>query len=103
RSLRSARRSGSRKARPTTSTTAPDSKRARRRRRGYPSPVSAPRILSVGTKTPATRYTQEELLDRYGSTEPMIRSLFLQSHISTRYLTLPPLGDDGNPRSETQG
>jgi polyketide synthase Type III len=33
----------------------------------------------------------------------MLRALFLQSHIATRHLTLPPLGDDGRPRSETQG
>ena len=65
--------------------------------------MESARILAVGTKTPASRYTQEELLDRYGSTEPMIRALFLQSHIATRHLTLPPLGDDGKPRAETQG
>ena len=33
----------------------------------------------------------------------MIRSLFLQSHIAIAVLTLPPLGDDGKPRAETQG
>jgi 3,5-dihydroxyphenylacetyl-CoA synthase len=62
-----------------------------------------PRLLAVGTKTPAPRYTQEDLLRLYGAESSFLRSLFLQSHIATRHLVLPPLGADGRPARETQG
>ncbi|MER5527212.1 3,5-dihydroxyphenylacetyl-CoA synthase DpgA [Streptomyces sp. NPDC002677] len=62
-----------------------------------------PRIVGVGTSVPATTYTQRELLDLFAITEPRIRSVFLNSAIERRGLTLPPPGPDGTPRAESQG
>ncbi|MFK0115163.1 3,5-dihydroxyphenylacetyl-CoA synthase DpgA [Streptomyces sp. NPDC090994] len=64
---------------------------------------SLPRIVSVGTAVPSASYTQEELLSVFGITDPRIRSVFLNSAIERRHLTLPPRGPDGTPRTETQG
>ncbi|MGA4846162.1 3,5-dihydroxyphenylacetyl-CoA synthase DpgA [Streptomyces sp. G5(2025)] len=63
-----------------------------------------PRILDVATATPPLSYTQSEVLDLYGITDPRIRSLFTNSAIRTRHLTLPPLDPEtGRPRAESQG
>ncbi|MFG1798291.1 3,5-dihydroxyphenylacetyl-CoA synthase DpgA [Nocardia sp. NPDC049149] len=48
------------------------------------------RILGVGTAVPSTSYSQEELLDSFGITDPRVRSLFLNGAIERRNLTLPP-------------
>lgn len=37
-----------------------------------------------------TSYTQQEMLDEFGITDPRIRSVFLNSAIERRGLTLPP-------------
>jgi 3,5-dihydroxyphenylacetyl-CoA synthase len=62
-----------------------------------------PRITGVGTACPATTYTQREVLDVFRITDPRVRSVFLNSAIERRALTLPPLGEDGVPLPETQG
>ncbi len=62
-----------------------------------------PRIAGVGTATPATSYTQQEMLDIFRITDPRVRSVFLNSAIERRALTLPPFGEDGTPVTETQG
>lgn len=62
-----------------------------------------PRILGVGTAVPDNSYTQEELLEEFRITDPKIRSVFLNSAIERRYLTLPPEGPEGVRRPETQG
>ncbi|GGZ41669.1 3,5-dihydroxyphenylacetyl-CoA synthase DpgA [Streptomyces poonensis] len=64
---------------------------------------SLARIASVGTAVPPASYTQEELLSIFGVTDPRVRSVFLNSAIERRHLTLPPRGTDGTPRTETQG
>ncbi|MFF7073955.1 3,5-dihydroxyphenylacetyl-CoA synthase DpgA [Streptomyces pseudovenezuelae] len=64
---------------------------------------SLARIMSVGTAVPPASYTQEELLSVFGVTDPRIRSVFLNSAIERRHLTLPPCDADGIPRTETQG
>lgn len=63
----------------------------------------APRIVGVGTAVTPTSYTQRELLDILQITDPKIRSLFLNSAIGRRHLTLPPVGDTGARTPEPQG
>ncbi|MFI6084298.1 3,5-dihydroxyphenylacetyl-CoA synthase DpgA [Streptomyces sp. NPDC051217] len=62
-----------------------------------------PRITGVATASPETSYTQQEILDTFGVTDPRVRSLFLNSAIERRGLTLPPAAGDGPPAAETQG
>ncbi|MCQ4083505.1 type III polyketide synthase [Streptomyces sp. RB6PN25] len=59
--------------------------------------------MGVGTAWPDTSYTQQEMLDTFGITDPRVRSVFLNSAIERRGLTLPPLAADGSPVVETQG
>jgi polyketide synthase Type III len=47
-------------------------------------------------------YSQQDLLDFYGITDPRVRSVFLNSAIQRRYLSLPPRGGDGVPAAEGQ-
>ncbi|MFB9393169.1 3,5-dihydroxyphenylacetyl-CoA synthase DpgA [Streptomyces coeruleoprunus] len=61
------------------------------------------RITGVGTAVTAHSYTQREVLDIFRITDPKIRSVFLNSAIERRFLTLPPLGADGERRPESQG
>jgi alkylresorcinol/alkylpyrone synthase/polyketide synthase Type III len=60
------------------------------------------RIVSVASATPATRYTQEEILRRFSIQDRRIRSVFLNGGISSRHLALPMDADDGPPRLESQ-
>ncbi|MGW2086508.1 3,5-dihydroxyphenylacetyl-CoA synthase DpgA [Streptomyces sp. NPDC001880] len=64
---------------------------------------SGPTILGVGTATPDSSYSQEDLLEMYEIQDKRIRSVFLNSAIDRRFLNVPPYGDDGRPRMETQG
>jgi alkylresorcinol/alkylpyrone synthase/polyketide synthase Type III len=57
----------------------------------------------VGTATTATSYTQQEVLDVFDITDPRIRSVFANSAIERRHLTLPPTDADGIRGSEPQG
>jgi len=71
-----------------------------------PEPVRAQvraSMIGVGTAVPATSFTQSEVLDTFGITDPKIRSLFTNSAISRRHLVLPPTDDDGNHVIEAQG
>jgi 3,5-dihydroxyphenylacetyl-CoA synthase len=52
-----------------------------------------PRLVSIGTANPGRRYTQEEVLEKFGVTDKKIKRLFQNSHIRTRYLTLPDSDD----------
>ncbi|ATL31291.1 3,5-dihydroxyphenylacetyl-CoA synthase DpgA [Streptomyces formicae] len=62
------------------------------------------RILDVATATPPHSYSQTDVLDLYGITDPRIRSLFTNSAIERRNLTIPPADPaTGGPRVETQG
>ncbi|MFQ5801352.1 MAG: type III polyketide synthase [Candidatus Methylomirabilales bacterium] len=47
---------------------------------------TTPRILAVGTATPGERFTQAELLQRVGYTDPLRQGFFLNSGIKHRYL-----------------
>lgn len=62
-----------------------------------------PRITGVGTAVAGEPYSQRELLDILGITDPKVVSVFMNSAIRRRYLTLPPMGDDGARLLETQG
>ncbi|MEV6602291.1 3,5-dihydroxyphenylacetyl-CoA synthase DpgA [Actinoplanes sp. NPDC051346] len=61
------------------------------------------RILSVGTAVPANSYSQEDLLQIFGITDPKVRSVFLNSAIDRRFLTLPEPNADGFPAAEDTG
>ncbi|MBE1530641.1 3,5-dihydroxyphenylacetyl-CoA synthase DpgA [Actinomadura algeriensis] len=61
------------------------------------------RIVGVGTAVTGPRISQPELLDVLGVEDPRVRSVFLNSAIERRNLTLPPVDEDGNRRPEPQG
>ncbi len=61
------------------------------------------RISGVGTATPLDSYTQNEILERFGISDPRVRSVFHNSAIQRRNLVLPPAASGGGPMSETQG
>jgi predicted naringenin-chalcone synthase len=60
------------------------------------------RIAGVGTATPPTSYSQTELLDRFNIKDRRFRSLFLNTFINRRHLTLPGPDNNGSHRTETQ-
>lgn len=60
-------------------------------------------IRSVGTSVSPKRYTQQEVLDAFQIQDSRIRSLFLNSWIKHRHLTLPSFSSDGTRHIETQG
>jgi alkylresorcinol/alkylpyrone synthase/polyketide synthase Type III len=66
-------------------------------------PPAPPLLLGIGSAASRDVYTQAEVLDYFGVTDPRIRSLFLNSAIERRHLTLPGLDPDGTPHAESQG
>lgn len=67
------------------------------------SAVSASRIAGIGTAVAGESYTQQELLDIFRITDPKVCSVFLNSAIRRRYLSLPPQAGDGTRAIEAQG
>ena len=65
--------------------------------------MSASRIAAVGTAVAGESYSQREVLDIFRITDPKVRSVFLNSAIERRYLSLPPQADDGTRIIEAQG
>ncbi|MEU3037801.1 3,5-dihydroxyphenylacetyl-CoA synthase DpgA [Streptomyces griseoaurantiacus] len=65
-------------------------------------PTSA-RLVGVGTAVPPVSYSQPELLELFGVSDPVIRSVFLNSAIERRGLTLPTPLPGGPGDAETQG
>ncbi|WP_240660331.1 3,5-dihydroxyphenylacetyl-CoA synthase DpgA [Streptomyces sp. WAC 01529] len=63
----------------------------------------APRITGVGTAVSPTSYSQREVLDAFGITDPKVRSVFLNSAIERRNLTLPAEDAHGVRAPESQG
>ncbi|HEX3957863.1 MAG TPA: 3,5-dihydroxyphenylacetyl-CoA synthase DpgA [Trebonia sp.] len=59
-------------------------------------------IVGVGTAVSGESYSQKDLLEIFRITDPRVRSVFLNSAIERRYLSLPPAGDDGVRSNETQ-
>lgn len=72
-------------------------------RPGARQPASRARIAGVGTAVSGDSYSQAELLDLFGITDPKVRSIFQASAIARRHLRLPPAGADGKRVTETQG
>ncbi len=62
-----------------------------------------PQIMAVGTAVPDTAYAQRDLVDVLGIADPKIRSIYLNSAIDRRFLTLPEVGPDGARVLETTG
>jgi alkylresorcinol/alkylpyrone synthase/polyketide synthase Type III len=62
-----------------------------------------PRLAGVGTATTPVSYTQREVLDAFRITDPKVGSVFLNSAIERRHLTLPAPGADGERHPEPQG
>jgi polyketide synthase Type III len=60
-------------------------------------------IASVGTATPTESYSQAELLEIFDVKDRRVRSVFLNSAINRRCLTLAPAHENGSRRNETQG
>jgi polyketide synthase Type III len=70
---------------------------ASRHKAAFRRPTVGTRIASVGTATPPTRYTQEQVLELFGEKNPKIRRLYCNSHIKTRFLYLPEPVDGTMP------
>jgi polyketide synthase Type III len=64
--------------------------------------VATPWITGVGTAVSGESYSQQELLETFHITDSRVRSVFLNSAIQRRYLSLPPLRD-GLRSPESQG
>ncbi|MEV3872968.1 3,5-dihydroxyphenylacetyl-CoA synthase DpgA [Streptomyces sp. NPDC049906] len=62
-----------------------------------------PRIVGVGTATAGTVYSQPDVLDAFGITDPKVRSVFLNSAIERRHLTVPEPDEHGVRVPEPQG
>ncbi|TMR07234.1 type III polyketide synthase [Actinomadura soli] len=67
-----------------------------------PLPVIS-RIVGVGTAVAGTPISQRELLDAMDVADPRVRSVFLNSAIERRHLTLPPADEHGRRAPEPQG
>ncbi|MFE4335514.1 3,5-dihydroxyphenylacetyl-CoA synthase DpgA [Streptomyces sp. NPDC056831] len=68
-----------------------------------PKATAAARIVGVGTANTEHSYSQRELLDHFTIEDPKVRSVFLNSAIERRHLSLPELDADGAPVEESQG
>jgi len=55
-----------------------------------------PRLVSIGTANPSTRYTQQQELDLFRCDDHGLIRFFQTSHIRTRHLVLPTPDADGN-------
>ena len=66
-------------------------------------PTEITRVAGVGTAVSATSYSQPELLEILEIADPKVRSVFLNSAIDRRFLTLPPEGPGGGTRIGTAG
>ncbi|WP_022973003.1 3,5-dihydroxyphenylacetyl-CoA synthase DpgA [Xanthomonas maliensis] len=65
-------------------------------------PAVAPRIRGVGTATPGSRYSQPDVLERFGIEDQRRRLVFLRNGIDARNLVLPPRDDGGTAPRESQ-
>ena len=61
----------------------------------------SPRIISVGTANPSTKYTQQQVLEMFKCTDPNIARFFESSHIQSRHLVLPNPDSDGSMPDES--
>ncbi|MPY39598.1 type III polyketide synthase [Streptomyces phyllanthi] len=68
-----------------------------------PAATGTAKIAGIGTAVAGEAYSQEEVLEAFGIDDTKVRSVFLNSAIQRRYLTLPAPGDDRARVQETQG
>lgn len=61
-----------------------------------------PLVASVGIGLSENKYTQEEVLNKFAICNSKVRSIFLNSGIKSRYLTLPPSDQTGKIKHELQ-
>src|SRR2546430_11540475 len=61
------------------------------------------RLPGVGTATSPVSYSQTELLDLLRVDDPQIRSVFLNSAINRRFLSLPSVGPDRRRATQSPG
>lgn len=59
-------------------------------------------IVGAGTAVSTMAFSQQELLDTFAISDPKVRSVFLNSAIERRYLSLPLPAPDGTRMEETQ-
>ncbi len=71
-------------------------------RRLHAGSATRSQIVGIGTATPETSYSQQEMIDAFGIEDERIRNVFLNSAIERRFLTLPPVQADGRRCQETQ-
>lgn len=70
---------------------------------GTPAPLPAPPVIAgVGTAVAGRPYSQQDLLDLFAITDPKVRSVFANSAIQRRFLTVP-VSPDGTTYDEPQG
>ncbi|MFD0579103.1 3,5-dihydroxyphenylacetyl-CoA synthase DpgA [Dactylosporangium darangshiense] len=67
-----------------------------------PPAVASPVLAGVGTAVAGSPYSQQDLLDLFSITDPKVRSVFQNSAIERRFLTVP-VSPDGSTRDEPQG
>ncbi len=60
-------------------------------------------IIGVGTGHAGQRYTQQELVELFAIADPKVRSVFLNSGIDSRYLSLPEDLGSASHTGECQG
>lgn len=65
------------------------------RHQSFARPTRGPRLVSVGTCTPPSAYTQQQILDWSHEADPKIQRLFRNSHIEQRHLYLPASNNGG--------
>jgi predicted naringenin-chalcone synthase len=65
--------------------------------------LASARITGVATAVTGNSYTQRELLDIFEISDPKVRSVFLNSAIERRFLSLPPRDEEGTVLPEAQG
>ncbi|WP_424877302.1 3,5-dihydroxyphenylacetyl-CoA synthase DpgA [Streptomyces sp. SLBN-8D4] len=68
-----------------------------------PGTTGIPAIAGIGTAVAGEAYSQEEVLEVFGIDDTKVRSVFLNSAIKRRYLTLPAPRDDRARVQESQG
>lgn len=61
-----------------------------------------PRIRGVGTATPGSRYSQPDVLERFGIEDQRRRQVFLRNGIDSRSLVLPRREEAAAAPRETQ-
>jgi alkylresorcinol/alkylpyrone synthase/polyketide synthase Type III len=70
---------------------------------GFLTGLGRAHVIGVGTAVPPTSYSQADILEIFQVEDPRIRSIFMQSAIDRRFLSLPPTLPGGNRAVETQG